>query len=102
MRKKSRIVSHTSGDRTHSGNIDSVWCTLPYNHQTKMYNSLRQDKDMDNHIVIILIQISVIYIQMALDIHKSVFTQKISDMKNGVFWDVTPCGSCKNRSFGGT
>jgi cytidine deaminase len=18
-------------------------------------------------------------------------------MKNGVFWDVTPCGSCKNR-----
>jgi hypothetical protein len=23
-------------------------------------------------------------------------------MKNGVFWDVTPRGSCKNRSFGGT
>jgi hypothetical protein len=23
-------------------------------------------------------------------------------MKNGVFWDVTPCGSCKNRSFKGT
>jgi hypothetical protein len=22
--------------------------------------------------------------------------------KNGVFWDVTPCGSCKNRHFGGT
>jgi hypothetical protein len=22
-------------------------------------------------------------------------------MKNGVFWDVTPCGSCKNRHFGG-
>jgi hypothetical protein len=21
--------------------------------------------------------------------------------KNGVFWDVTPCGSCKNRRFGG-
>jgi hypothetical protein len=21
---------------------------------------------------------------------------------NGVFWVVTPCGSCKNRSFGGT
>jgi hypothetical protein len=20
-------------------------------------------------------------------------------MKNGVFWDVTPCGSCKNRPF---
>jgi hypothetical protein len=23
-------------------------------------------------------------------------------MKNCVFWDVTPCGSCKNRRFGGT
>jgi hypothetical protein len=23
-------------------------------------------------------------------------------MKNGVFSDVTPCGSCKNRRFGGT
>jgi hypothetical protein len=23
-------------------------------------------------------------------------------MKNGVVWDVTPCGSCKNRRFGGT
>jgi hypothetical protein len=22
--------------------------------------------------------------------------------KNAVFWDVTPCGSCKNRRFGGT
>jgi hypothetical protein len=23
-------------------------------------------------------------------------------MKNGVFWDVMPCDSCKNRRFGGT
>jgi hypothetical protein len=23
-------------------------------------------------------------------------------IKNGVFWDVTPCGSCKNRRFVGT
>jgi hypothetical protein len=23
-------------------------------------------------------------------------------MKNGVFWNVTPCGSCINRLFGGT
>jgi hypothetical protein len=29
-----------------------------------------------------------------------VFTAVI--MKNGFFWDVTPCGSCKNRRFGGT
>jgi hypothetical protein len=24
------------------------------------------------------------------------------DLMNVVFWDVTPCGSCKNRCFGGT
>jgi hypothetical protein len=24
------------------------------------------------------------------------------NMKNGVFWDVTPCGSCKSRRFRGT
>jgi hypothetical protein len=23
-------------------------------------------------------------------------------LKNGVFWDDTPCGYCKNRRFGGT
>jgi hypothetical protein len=23
-------------------------------------------------------------------------------LKNGVFWVVTPCGSCNNRRFGGT
>jgi hypothetical protein len=23
-------------------------------------------------------------------------------MKNSVFWDVTPCGSCKNQCFEGT
>jgi hypothetical protein len=23
-------------------------------------------------------------------------------MKNAAFWDVTPCGCCKNRRFGGT
>jgi hypothetical protein len=25
-----------------------------------------------------------------------------TQLKNGVFWDVAPCGSCKNRRFGGT
>jgi hypothetical protein len=29
-----------------------------------------------------------------------VFT--VDTMKNGIFWDVTPCGSCKNRRFGVT
>jgi hypothetical protein len=26
--------------------------------------------------------------------------RKEEDKKNGVIWDVTPCGSCKNRHFG--
>jgi hypothetical protein len=26
----------------------------------------------------------------------------LNHLKNGVLWDVTPCGSCKNRRFGGT
>jgi hypothetical protein len=31
---------------------------------------------------------------------KKVFTAV--SMKNGIFWDVKPCGSCKNGRFGGT
>jgi hypothetical protein len=27
--------------------------------------------------------------------------EEVKTLKNGVFWDVTPCGSCKNRRFGG-
>jgi hypothetical protein len=28
--------------------------------------------------------------------------RRMSLLKNGVFWVVTPCGFCKNRRFGGT
>jgi hypothetical protein len=28
--------------------------------------------------------------------------QGLLAIKNGVFWVVTPCGSCQNRRFGGT
>jgi hypothetical protein len=34
------------------------------------------------------------------DVRCGVFTAVT--MKNGISWDVTPCGSCKNRRFGGT
>jgi hypothetical protein len=27
---------------------------------------------------------------------------RVVPSKNGVFWDVTPCSSCKNRRLGGT
>jgi hypothetical protein len=32
----------------------------------------------------------------------SLFWRTEAGLKNGFFWDVTPCGSCKNRRFGGT
>jgi hypothetical protein len=35
-----------------------------------------------------------------LYVRLEVFTA--ATMKNGVFLDVTPCASCKNRRFGGT
>jgi hypothetical protein len=36
---------------------------------------------------------------MLRDVRLEVFTAVT--MKNGVFWNVTPCGSCKNRRSGG-
>jgi hypothetical protein len=32
----------------------------------------------------------------------SFFLQQTTNIKNGVFWDVTLCGSFDNRRFGGT
>jgi hypothetical protein len=29
-------------------------------------------------------------------------SQLLVEVKNGVFWDVMPCGSCNSRRFGGT
>jgi hypothetical protein len=35
-------------------------------------------------------------------VRRLLVTANVVPMKNGVFWVVTPCGSCKNRRFGGT
>jgi hypothetical protein len=32
----------------------------------------------------------------------AVVKKKWIHTKNGIFWDVTPCGSCRNLCFGGT
>jgi hypothetical protein len=32
---------------------------------------------------------------------ESIKAEKKIKLKNGVFWDDTPCGSCKNRRFEG-
>jgi hypothetical protein len=39
------------------------------------------------------------YIHTVANVRFEVFT--VVTMKNSVFWDVTPCGSCKNRRFEG-
>jgi hypothetical protein len=38
----------------------------------------------------------MLVILVTFEVFKAVTT------KNAVFWNVTPCGSCKNRSCGGT
>jgi hypothetical protein len=50
---------------------------------------------------------SVVRMRRAFDTVKQVVHVRFEvftavTMKNCVFWDVTPCGSCKNRRFGGT
>jgi hypothetical protein len=45
-------------------------------------------------------------IGLVLKMHKRIYV-RFEDFtavttKNGVFWEVKPCGSCKNRRFGGT
>jgi hypothetical protein len=41
-----------------------------------------------------------IYLFIYLFVRFEVFTEVT--IKNGIFWNVTPCASCKNRRFGGT
>jgi hypothetical protein len=49
----------------------------------------------------IMLVVLLYYFKYSMDSESfEVFTAVI--MKNCVFWDVTPCGSCKNRRFGGT
>jgi hypothetical protein len=35
-------------------------------------------------------------------VRRLIVAASVVPLKNGVFWDVTLCGSCKNRRFGGT
>jgi peptidoglycan hydrolase-like protein with peptidoglycan-binding domain len=43
-----------------------------------------------------------LFVYNILDITEIFHPFKLKHIINGVFWDVTPCGSCKNRSFRGT
>jgi hypothetical protein len=42
------------------------------------------------------------YMLFLRSVRRLLVTASVVSMKNGVFWVVTPCGSCKNRRFGGT
>jgi hypothetical protein len=50
------------------------------------------------------IELSVVdWIGLAQDRYRwRAIVNSVMNMQNGVFWDVTPCGCCKNRRFGGT
>jgi hypothetical protein len=48
----------------------------------------------------LLLSIGSKNVNKEISVRSEVF--KAVTMKNGVFWDVTPCGSCKNQCFGGT
>jgi hypothetical protein len=50
------------------------------------------DNTAANHLILIL----------TLRILRNLTIKTLHVLKIGVFWDVTPCGSCKNRRFGGT
>jgi hypothetical protein len=47
-----------------------------------------------------LVKVPKAFVELEDHVRFEVFTAVT--MKNGVFWDVTPCGSCKKRRFGGT
>jgi hypothetical protein len=52
-----------------------------------------------------ILDISTLMIEAIISYEKTRFTRfgvyMAVTMKNAVLWDVTPCGSCKNRRFGG-
>jgi hypothetical protein len=66
-------------------------------------------KDSANLVLVFCVhmKVAVLWHEMSYaspDIYQNVRFEVFTavTMKNGVFWDVTPCGSCKNRRFGGT
>jgi beta-galactosidase/beta-glucuronidase len=69
------------------------------NNETKklaLLNIFYSDIDLDNNIYLVFNSATSTPTFLLASIKLSVF------LKNGVFWDVTPCGSRKNRRFGGT
>jgi hypothetical protein len=58
-----------------------------------VYESKSSAKEVSCEIILLMTN-------MHLLVRFEVFTAVT--IKNGVFWDVTQCGSCKNRRFGGT
>jgi hypothetical protein len=54
--------------------------------------------DSFKNIIIIIIQFLYIYVIIVIN---NVFYD-VRRLEERLFWDVTPCGSCKNRHFGGT
>jgi hypothetical protein len=69
---------------------DHRFLQIQYNSQLTNYSSTRRN------VVWLLTRKSITYKYVRFEVFTAV------SMKNCVFWDVTPCGSCKNLRFGGT
>jgi hypothetical protein len=94
-------------------NKDPPYCANKGTHLTtpqKLLNSLER-KENRRHTccsTLKLANIFTLYVYLSCEVRQrlqhylgfEIFT--VVNMKNGDFWDVTPCGSCKNRRFGGT
>jgi hypothetical protein len=62
----------------------------------------RESKKLNN---VVYFRVTLATQQILSSPHCDIFSEILNHYqrrKNGVFWEVTPCGSCKNRSFGGT
>jgi hypothetical protein len=88
-----------------NGHLDdaALWLT----HNADLADTAIRGKDYrgDNHSVLSfhVIEVRNCYIECTV-CHQFVRFEVFMavTMKNVIFWDVTPCGSCKNRRLGGT
>jgi hypothetical protein len=70
-------------------------------------SSFRQNRPTPVPVRLLLMPFNYNYLQAVANKYRELAehlltSSQISVSKNGVFWDATPCGSCKNRRFGGT
>jgi hypothetical protein len=76
--------------------VNAVSCKMTFTLQLRCYMQVSELytmplASMNRHLLPILICVK------AKSVHERFEVFTAVTMKDGVFWDVTPCGSCKNR-----